>query len=171
MDCSTQSANKGHTINVKENGEKVKKFKRFLTRSIREMYTLFAKDNSEVKIGRTKFYSLRPSWVIPHPDKNTCLCIYCTNFDLIVALKNFKNNKSVTVENLRTTLLSSVVCSREKLECAFQECEKCRDGDGIQLDTLGISDFDQFDDIKFAYWEKGELLNSVTTVDNFLKSF
>ena len=55
--------------------------KRHLTMTIRETYALFCNDNPEQLIGRSKFASLRPTFVLlssqlPH---NSCGCTYHTN--------------------------------------------------------------------------------------------
>ena len=41
FNCSRQSTNKSDTMSVKEDGMKTKKVKRFLTRGMKEMYTLY----------------------------------------------------------------------------------------------------------------------------------
>ena len=55
---SRQSPNKSDVITVKINDKKEKKVKRFLTRSLKATYKAFKNDYSELRIGKSKFYSL-----------------------------------------------------------------------------------------------------------------
>uniref|UniRef100_UPI00292F4211 hypothetical protein n=1 Tax=Bradyrhizobium sp. 33ap4 TaxID=3061630 RepID=UPI00292F4211 len=88
MDCSVRSPNKKDVIHVLKDGERVAVTKRFMTRSIRETFNLFSGANSGVKMGITKFYTLRPKWVHTVPHQQQCACSYCANFDLVVAAIN-----------------------------------------------------------------------------------
>ena len=60
LDCTSQSPNKNDTRIVYDNGVKVKKVKRFMTRSIKETYKLFCEDHPDMRMGHSKVYSLRP---------------------------------------------------------------------------------------------------------------
>ena len=64
---------------VKINDKKEKQVKRFLTRSLKATYETFKKDYPELRIGKSKFYSLRPKYVLLSPIKEVYLCIYCAN--------------------------------------------------------------------------------------------
>lgn len=93
LDCSRQSLNKKDVRIVNENGLKINKVKRFLTRSMQEIYHIFQEKNTNFKISKAKFYMLRPKWVMINPSQEVCLCIYCTNFELcVVALRNVKKD-------------------------------------------------------------------------------
>ena len=61
---SRQSPNKSDVITVKINDKKEKKVKRFLTRSLKATYEIFKNDYPELKISKSKFYSLRPKYVL-----------------------------------------------------------------------------------------------------------
>lgn len=73
FNCTTQSPCKNDTINVYENGEKTVKVKRFMSCSLREMYAVFKRDHPDKKIGHSKFYTLRPKWVVQFPTQRVCL--------------------------------------------------------------------------------------------------
>ena len=73
FNCSIQS----DVITVKINDKKEKKVKRFLTRSLKATlkHETFKNDYPELRIGKSKFYSLRPKYVLLSPIKEVCLCI------------------------------------------------------------------------------------------------
>ncbi|CAH0546996.1 unnamed protein product [Brassicogethes aeneus] len=60
LDCSRQSPNKNDVKKIVENGVEMKKVKSFMTRSIKETYQIFKENNPGVKMGISKFYTLRP---------------------------------------------------------------------------------------------------------------
>ena len=109
LDCSRQSPNKSDVMNVKINGVIEQKIKRFLTRTIKEICDLIMKQNSEVTISRSKIYPLRPKWVLIQPLNNSCLCVYCANFDLIVtALKIVLKKSTSEFLTLKQEILSMI---------------------------------------------------------------
>ena len=69
FNCSRQSPNKSDIITVKINDKKEKKVTRFLTRSLKATYKAFENDYPELRIGKSKFYSLRPKYVLLSPSK------------------------------------------------------------------------------------------------------
>lgn len=175
LDCTRQSPNKKDMKTVFLNGEKTQKVKRFMTRSVRETFELFRKNHPDMKISRSKFYSLRPSWVIPAPAKIDCLCSHCANFDLMItALKNYRSNNVSdlspnTIDGIRQTLQSATVCSYKNNKCMFGECDKCPGEAAITLELLQLSESDECEEITFAFWEKNELIKKTMSVENFFK--
>src|SRR5258705_694993 len=89
LDCSRQSPNKKDMVGVLECGKRIKKVKRYMTRTIQETYRMFKDSYPDILVGHSKFYSLRPKWVTYHPERNVCVCVYCANMQLCCnALKN-----------------------------------------------------------------------------------
>ena len=58
------SSNKSDVITVKINDKEEKKVKRFHTRSLKATYETFKNYYPELRIGKSKFYSLRPKYVL-----------------------------------------------------------------------------------------------------------
>lgn len=170
FNCTRQSPNKNDTVSVKQNGIRVKKVKRFATRSVNEMYKIFRKENADVKISRSKFYDLRPKWVKTYPSENTCLCIYCENFRLmLLALKKLKKDSN-NIESIESTLLSHIVCSQQNLDCALQECKDCPGKQALTLEIIGLTyEEDENDEITYGFWDKGDLQKKSVTFDIFLR--
>ncbi|CAN7942874.1 unnamed protein product [Ixodes hexagonus] len=55
-----------------------------MTRSIRETFRLFEAAHPDTAIGVTKFYSLRPKWVVYSSWHEVCVCTYGANIKLSV---------------------------------------------------------------------------------------
>ena len=88
-----------------------------------EVYQLFKEENPDLKIGKSKFISLRPQNILPITDKNhnQCCCIYHENFSLLFqSLKKINNDILSDRE-----FLALCVCSKESLKCHKRECKKC----------------------------------------------
>lgn len=167
LDCTRQSPNKNDTISVSMNGVKTDKVKRFATRSINEIYKIFHKNHPDIQISRSKFYELKPKWVKSNPTQDTCLCIYCENFRLLlIALGKLKGCKEIDV--LKDTLLSIVVCSKDNLSCVFQECPNCPGKKAISLETLNLNDGEETEEVTYGFWYKGDLQEKTVPFENFL---
>lgn len=168
LDCSRQSPNKNDVITVKINGVNEVKVKRFLTRSIQEIFLLFKERNLDEKISRSKFYDLRPKWVINQPLNNACLCIYCANYDLLItALKNITKRRNSEFSLIRKEVLAMIVCSRENISCILRECKNC-DNKDLSLELLGLDEDSLSEEITFAVWEKNDLIKKITSITIFL---
>ena len=63
------SPNKSGVITVKINDKKEKKVERFRTRSLKATYETLKNDYPELRIGKSKFYSLRPKYVLVQSKK------------------------------------------------------------------------------------------------------
>jgi hypothetical protein len=57
---------------------------RYLTMSVGEAFKLFQSKHSNLAIGRSKFFSLRPTWVREDCPHEVCMCIYHENADLLL---------------------------------------------------------------------------------------
>ena len=84
---SLQLPGKKDSIVENINGTKVHLQKKVLLMSIKEAHSLFIKDNSSVKIGKSKFAELRPGNVFPITGKDhiVCCCMYCENYKLLIS--------------------------------------------------------------------------------------
>ncbi|XP_063243365.1 uncharacterized protein LOC134542780 [Bacillus rossius redtenbacheri] len=163
-DCSRESPNKKDVICIKDgNGEKVKKVKRFMTRSIKEAYKAFKKDNPLIEISLSKFYALRPRWVKIQPEQTVCSCIYCSNMQLIcVALRNVTNNQID-----EDYLLLKCLCDETRNEdCWLEECGDCPGTETLTVENFGL---DEGEEVTFAIREHGDLIKKTVSVNNFLE--
>lgn len=56
---------------------------RYMTMSIGESFELFKSKFPDLKVSRSKFYGLRPSWVREDNPHHVCMCIQHENIDLM----------------------------------------------------------------------------------------
>ena len=109
-----------------KNGEKKHLQKRHLLFYLREVHTLFLKDNPTVKIGLSKFSSLRPVNVLLSSamPRNVCCCQYHEDIKLLCEcitkqIDGFPSYSSDFVNNF--------VCNPDSEECMLGKCAKCCD--------------------------------------------
>ena len=76
---------KKNVLSVKLDGLKTKQRKRLLTEDIDNLHQIFNEQYPKYKVSRTKFFELRPLWVIPvqKQSQEVCKCIYHENIDMI----------------------------------------------------------------------------------------
>lgn len=106
---------------------KIKKQKRLLNDSIKNLYKVFL-SRSQTKISYATFCRYRPFWVVqPSVTKrDTCLCILHTNFGLIVQkMKILGMIKEVTPQDICKTLCCP---NNNKLDekCLQRSCDNCK---------------------------------------------
>ena len=62
---------------------------RYMTMSIGETFELFKDRYPDLKVGRSKFHSLRPSWVREDCPHEVCMCIQHQNIDLLLTVSKY----------------------------------------------------------------------------------
>ena len=113
------------------------------------------------------FYELKPKWVKTNPSPNTCLCVYCENFRFILlVLGKLKGCKDMNA--LKNELKSIIACSADNLACALQECQNCPGKYAINVETLGLDDADEIEEVTYSFWDKGHLQKKTVTFETFL---
>ena len=81
-------------------------------RSLKATYETFKNDYPELRIGKSKFYSLQPRYVLLSPIKEVCLCIYCANYDLfLTSLINFRGSSVAELDEIRSEMINATMCS------------------------------------------------------------
>lgn len=127
---SSQAPGLKDFIICRKNGNKMRVQKRYLYLTLKETYALFCEENPDVKIGLSKFSSLRPSHIllrrdIPH---NVCLCQKHENIRfLLEALKD----KGFNLEPKLKDFIKTAVCDEENETCMNGDCNRCPMLDGI----------------------------------------
>ena len=140
--------NKSDVITVKINDKKEKKIKRFITRSLKATYETFKNDYPELRIGKSKFYSLRPKYVLLSPIKEVCLCIYCANYDLfLTSLINFRGNSVAELDEIRSEMINATMCSEPSDLYYLQECKMCSGSNGITFHVRKLQDIEGTEEI------------------------
>jgi len=133
---------------VRENGKKSKLQKRHLTWSLKETFGLFKKDNPEIKIGLTRFCSLRPANVLLQSNmpRHVCLCQYHDNMKMLCDSLSKEMSSFPTYSR---SFPDNLVCDSSNEECMMGKCHKCPKWiDDIKRDAS----LDE--DIQWSQWER-----------------
>ena len=151
-DNSRQSPNACDCIFIKnEKGERERIAKRMLLFTEEELHLLFRRIHPEIKIGRSKFASLRPKHCILPSDKQTlefCVCKYHQNVKLRIKGANLKVDYK--------DLMKRCVCSTENEACMTSQtgglrCSSCPDLQALR-DEL-INEIEQeTEEVTFWQW-------------------
>lgn len=139
-------------VNIKRN---VHKQKRLLLCSLKELYVLFKEQNPEVKIGFSKFCSLRPKWCVTVSSSGThsvCVCTIHQNAILLVDVA--KTGKTYN------DLTKMIVCDCDSKTCTVHRCEKCPGTGPLRqfLETL----LDENEEVTFQQWQTTDRSKLVT---------
>lgn len=130
--------------------------KRYLTMNIIEAYQIFKKENLNKKIGKSKFYELRPKHVltmeeIPH---NVCICKVHGNME---SLLEGINKVYHDAPRFGHKLIEGLVCDRESAACMLSTCQVCSKKQFLVIsaeDEDSQSDEDDGKQIKWRRWEE-----------------
>lgn len=109
---------------------KIKKQKRYLNYSLKELHAKFKESHPDYQISYAFFCKLRPFWVVSLKVQNrdTCLCDTHTNFELIVSkLKKLSIIKEVDGEQVIRSLTCTTASSKYEESCLKRECLICKD--------------------------------------------
>ena len=105
---------------------KVKRQKRLLTDSIKNLHVKFLAENPTCKVSYTLFSRLRPFWVVQptEHDRQTCLCKLHEN-------TQFATSKLNALHVLSTgnpdELVKLVTCNVNSKNCMYGQCDTCRE--------------------------------------------
>ncbi|XP_071839778.1 uncharacterized protein [Apostichopus japonicus] len=173
---SRQMPGKKDFVSVKRN---VHVQKRLLLCSLKELYAAFEQNHPNVKIGFSKFCSLRPKWCVLVGSSGThsvCVCTIHQNVELMVsALKSDTDTHK---------LVEMMVCDRDNKECMIHRCKDCPNVDEIrqylqshlQENEEDCEDGDagpEDEFIEFKQWtttDRAELLTIKMSVGEFIES-
>nr|CAI5869021.1 unnamed protein product [Callosobruchus analis] len=104
----------------------IKKQKRYLNDSLKNLYSKFKQIHPTSKISYATFCKYRSFWIL-QPTVNssqTCMCITHANMSLIVQkLKYLK----VINESSSQEVMKSLCCNRDSERCLERKCEHCKE--------------------------------------------
>ena len=98
----------------------VHKRRRLLLCNLKEAYATFKEGHTDIKIGFSKFCSLRPKWCVTVGSSGThsvCICAIHQNIILMV--------QAAETDKTYKNLMGMIVCSRDSKECMVHRCDKC----------------------------------------------
>ena len=110
---------------------KEKKQKRLLLVTVEQLYRAFKErysDDESVKVGVSKFYSLRPKWCIPAGASGTHSVCCCTIYENVKLLCDCLPS-GVTYK----VLIKLATCDTSNRNCMLLKCDDCPDKKSIKL--------------------------------------
>lgn len=124
---------------------------RYMLMTLYEAYQQFLQKNPTIRVGKSKFCSLRPKWIKTITPHDGCACVYHQNPTLLITAWNRISHASADLKEL----ISELVCSTSLPECYGGECNTC--GDRLPSDVLMLSfSGDEDDDVTWMQWKKTE---------------
>ena len=124
--------------------KKEKKVKRFLTRRLTAMYKAFKNDYPELRISKSKFYSLWPKYALLSPIKEVCLYIYSENYDLfLTSLINFRGSNAAELDEIWSQIINATMCSELSDLCYLQKFKICLASKRITFHVLKLQDIEE----------------------------
>jgi len=144
--------------------------KRHMLFTIREAYAIFIEEYPDIDIKLSKFYELRPKFVMltsemPH---NVCVCKYHANlFYLLSAL----SKELQTISSDHKKVLSEISCDTTNENCMMNECTDCKEID-VVFSSVPLA-FDKQKFISVKQWKaiegKTKLFDETNTVDTVIQ--
>lgn len=141
--------------------------KRLILNNLRELFSCFKWENPNVKIGFSKFCTLRPKWCVLAGAGGThsvCVCSLHQNVKLLL--------DAAQMEESYKDLIKFLVCDPENSNCMLRHCDKCPSNTSlIEFLEEKFDDFDPDDEIEYSQWvttDRAELVKHSTTVADYV---
>ncbi|KAK3916791.1 ARL14 effector protein [Frankliniella fusca] len=141
-------------VSVKVGTERVKKQKRLVLSTLRELFKHFKEQNPGVKVSFSKFASLRPKHCVLAGASGThsvCVCKYHQNFKLLLEGANFKKYDP----ELKTyhDILRECVCESPTANCYLESCcSACPGTEILEAKLRNFFDDNLIDKVEYQQW-------------------
>lgn len=128
---------------VKKN--KIRRQKRFLLDTIKNLYLKYLKINPHPKISYRLFCRYRPFWVkaMNVADRDTCKCVTHANMELMV--DSLYSNKIISGKT-PAQVIKDTCCNDHDENCLLRECSKCKNS------SILYNDYDENLTIQYFKW-------------------
>ncbi|GBN58021.1 hypothetical protein AVEN_226241-1 [Araneus ventricosus] len=149
-------------------GKKVYKRKRLILCNLSELYSSFKLEYPNLKIGLSKFCSLRPKWCVLAGASGTHLVCVCTIHQNVILLIH-----GAGFEEEYKQLMSYIVCEGAGRECMLRHCDKCPSKDNlVQFLQAKFEDYDDEDIVEYNQWvstDRTEMIRCSTSVGELIE--
>lgn len=144
--------------------------KRLVLSNLNELYNCFKEQNAGVKIGFSKFASLRPKNCVLAGASGThsvCVCTLHQNPKLMLeACKgNFSKTDSANLFNDYHLLLKKLICDVPTKKCYFTQCTDCPGGESLKQQLKILFDQCCVEQVVFKQWVSTDR----STLETFIK--
>ena len=122
---------------------------RYMLMSLYEAYQRFVEKEPNMRVGKSKFCSLRPKWVKTITPHDGCACVYHQNPTLMITAWSRISGRTTELKGL----INEVICSPPHPMCYTQECTLC--GHCLPSAVL-LSSFNgnEDDEAKWMRWKR-----------------
>lgn len=149
-------------------GKKVYERKRLILCNLSELYASFKWEHPNLKIGFSKFCSLRPKWCVLAASSGTHLVCVCTIHQNVVLLIHGSGIKEDYKE-----LILHMVCEGATRECMLRHCDKCPSKDNlVHFLQSTFEEYDDEDVIEYSQWvstDRTEMIRCSSSVIEFIE--
>lgn len=150
-DISRVCPGKRDFVTVNENNEKISKQRRLILMNLKEAYALFKQAHIGLKIGFSKFASLRPGeCVLALSNVGThsvCVCVYHQNVKLI-----FESMKKVFGIDSYRDLFRKMMCDEPKDNCNLGKCTQCPGVEEMERHLGEILVANEINEVPYKQW-------------------
>lgn len=138
-------------VTVDENNIKIAKQRRLILMNLKEAYAVFKEQHINLKVGFSKFASLRPPECILALDTagthSVCVCMYHQNVKLI-----FESMKRIFGVDSYRVLFKRMMCAEPSDECFLNECEQCPGVKEMEKYLCEIMTAIEIESVTFKQW-------------------
>ena len=144
--------------------------KRLILCNLKELYSSFKQEYPDIKIGFSKFCSLRPKWCLlvgASGSHYVCVCTIHQNVNLMI--------DAMKINMTYQKLIDFVVCDRDNKECMIHRCKDCPGTEPLKqhiFQIMNVDDADGEELITFKQWTKTdrtELESLIYFIDLLIK--
>jgi len=154
-EISREMPGKKDTVSI---GYKQHKQKRLLLCNLAELFAIFKEKHPDIKIGLSKFCSLRPKWCKPVGSPgghSVCVCSIHQNAVLAAIALDFDYK----------LLMTKIVCDCSNKLCMIHRCAECPGKQNlIEYLKAVLTDYEDHDEISFQQWQSTDRTTMITQV-------
>lgn len=144
-------------VSVKYENGRIHQQKRLILNNLNEVYNNFKSENPNMKIGFSRFASLRPENCVLAGASGThsvCICTHHQNPKLMLEACKAYINKSDPLYNMLDykTLHQQMICKTPTKNCYFSQCDNCPGTNVIRQELENTFKRNNIDNITFNQW-------------------
>ncbi|CAH0391660.1 unnamed protein product [Bemisia tabaci] len=160
-------------------GKRVHVQKRLILCNLKEAYAQFKGENPGIKVGFSKFSSLRPkNCVLPGSSGShaVCVCAQHQNMKLMMyggKLAELTKNFEVPLTSYKHCV-AKIACNPPRIQCFFKECEECPGVEGLKKSLERAFEENEIDEISYQQWvttDRAKLEEVTQNSADFLEAF
>ena len=141
--------------------------KRLILSNLKELYSACKEEYPDVKVGFSKFSTLRPKWCVLAGSSGTHSICVCTIHQNVILLLY-----AAQINDTYKEIIKLLLCAEQTRECMFRHCPKCPEKH-ILINYLKskFEEYDGSESIEFSQWvstDRTQLIKSTTILDDFI---